>query len=492
MAKMPGIWRTRPKISEAELAEIAAERHRTEERLAAIFGLPFVSTEPDDLSDEMPADQGPLSVDTAEPEPAPEPEAPVARVERLRPGIMVAGTRDLVGVMDVVDDAPLSIAPDVPEAVVSTMTPPTMTPAPTTPAPAQVAASEPTNVRKPRPVGATAAPKTAKPAAPKAATVTKTAASAPKAAPVTKTAATAESSAAKAAPAKPAAGKPATPKAATPKAATARPAKSAKTKTGRAKAAPVPVASAASCPYCAVLLEPEPASSRRCAQCRQRIIVKRVDGRKVFLAEAVIPVFEAERRRVADGSRFAREAHRWLRLAVVAGAPPERVEQRALAAQARPSEDAVAASRALYLATVEHAYQDARRAHRWDEASRVRRDQAMALYRAAGVSEPPSEAILKLHREAVAAELRGIAEMVRDAELAAATCCDTCREDDHRIVRISAELRAPSLPHAGCPKGLCACHWDLPMSHRATVQRYARRRANADSRGARAKASPSA
>ena len=122
----------------------------------------------------------------------------------------------------------------------------------------------------------------------------------------------------------------------------------------------------------------------------------------------------------------------------------------------------------------------------------MRRDQAMALYRAAGVSEPPSEAILKLHREAVAAELRGIAEMVRDAELAAATCCDTCREDDHRIVRISAELRAPSLPHATCPKGLCACHWDLPMSHRATVQRYARRRANADARGARAKASPSA
>jgi len=473
MAKMPGIWRTRPKITEAELAEIAADRHRTEERLAAIFGLPFVSSEPDDLSDEMPDDDGLLSVNTAESEPAPEPEAPVAAAERPRPGIMVAGTRDLVGVMAVVDEAPPSIAPDVPEAVA-----PTMTPAPTTPAPTQVAASATPNVREPRPVGGTAAPKAAKSPKPKAATVTKTAAT-PKAAPVTKTPATAKAAPVKAA----------TPKAAPAKTATA---KSARTKAARAKAAPVPVASAASCPYCAVLLEPEPASSRRCAQCRQRIIVKRVDGRKVFLAEAVIPVFEAERRRIADGSRFAREAHRWLRLAVVAGAPPERVEQRALAAQARPSEDAVAASRALYLATVEHAYQDARRAHRWDEASRVRRDQAMALYRAAGVSEPPSEAILKLHREAVAAELRGIAEMVRDAELAAATCCDTCREDDHRIVRISAELRAPSLPHAGCPKGLCACHWDLPMSHRATVQRYARRRANADSRGARAKASPSA
>ena len=486
MAKMPGIWRTRPKISEEELEEIAAARHRTEERLAAIFGLPFVSSEPDDLSDDLADetldDQGPLAVDTAEPEPAPEPEAPVAAAERHRPGIIVAGSRDLVAVMAVVDEAPLPIAPDVPEAVAPAMTPEPTTPAP--PAPTQVAASVPTSVRQPRPAGAAATPKTAKTATPKAARVTKTAA-------------TAEITAAKAAPAKPAAakpaaGKPATGKAATPKAATAKPARPARTKAGRSTAAPVPVASAASCPYCAVLLEPEPSSSRRCAQCRQRIIVKRVDGRKVFLAEAVIPVFEAERRRIADGSRFAREAHRWLRLAVVAGAPPERAEQRALAAQARPSEDAVAASRALYLATVEHAYQDARRARRWDEASRVRRDQAMALYRAAGVSAPPSEAILKLHREAVAAELRGIAEMVREAELAAATCCDACHDDDHRIVRISAELRAPSLPHAACPKGLCACHWDLPMSHRATVQRYARRRANADSRGVRAKTSPSA
>ena len=68
---------------------------------------------------------------------------------------------------------------------------------------------------------------------------------------------------------------------------------------------------------------------------------------------------------------------------------------------------------------------------------------------------------MALYREGVAAELRGIAEISRDAELVAASCCDACRADHHRIFRISTELRQPRLPHADCPRGLCRCHWDL-------------------------------
>ncbi len=244
------------------------------------------------------------------------------------------------------------------------------------------------------------------------------------------------------------------------------------------------------CPSCAIPLEPAPTSSRRCAQCRQRIIVKRVDGRTVLLAEAVLPVFEAERRRVANASRLARECQRWLRLAALAGAPAERVEARALAAVARPSDEAVAASRLLYLRAVEGAYQDARREHRWDDASRIRRDHALVMHRVAGSPVPPSEEVLRLHREAMAATLRGIAEFIRDAELVAGTCCDVCRADDRRIVRISAELRAPSLPHEACPKGLCGCRWDLPTRRRATVPRSASQGSSADPRRPRAKASP--
>jgi hypothetical protein len=88
----------------------------------------------------------------------------------------------------------------------------------------------------------------------------------------------------------------------------------------------------------------------------------------------------------------------------------------------------------------------------------------------------PQADVVALYREGVAAVLRGVAEIARDAELVSARCCDACRADDGIIVRISAELRAPRLPHADCPKGLCRCDWDLPARHRQTLRRYLRRK----------------
>jgi hypothetical protein len=496
MAKMPGIWRGKSKPSEAELA---ADRLRTEERLAAIFGMRFESTTTDDGSDdvaapldlavariepELEAEPGPDLGPELEPEWEPEPElGPDAGVEPEEdPGddpdaalvdddlpLASAGTgRDLVAVMVESEEEPVAIAPLLLASG----------PAPAMPDTRSAANPAPTTVAKPdraaTPAAAAKSVRVGKPAAKLAAKPTAKTAATPAAAAKT---ARVEKPAAKAKVAKTAA----TPAAAAKSARVGKPAAKA-TVASRSAAKSSAVAS---CPWCAVLLEPEPTSSRRCVQCRQRIIVKRIDGRAVFLAEAVLSVFEAERRRTANATRLAREAHRWLRLAAVAGAPSERVEARALAAQARPSEEAVVASRALYLATVERAYQDARRGRRWDEASRVRRDHAIVIHRAAGSPLPPSEAVLTLYHEAIAAQLRGIAEMVRDAELAAASCCDACRADDHRVARISAELRAPSLPHPACPKGLCSCRWALPTRHQATVQRYARRRSAAEARGQR-------
>ena len=79
--------------------------------------------------------------------------------------------------------------------------------------------------------------------------------------------------------------------------------------------------STAFCPYCALPLQSAPVSSQRCARCRQRFIVKRVDGRAIYLTEAAVPVFVAERRRVAASARLTRERDRWLRLAAAAGSP---------------------------------------------------------------------------------------------------------------------------------------------------------------------------
>ena len=243
------------------------------------------------------------------------------------------------------------------------------------------------------------------------------------------------------------------------------------------------------CPYCALVLEPAPASSQRCSRCRQRIIVKRIEGRAVFLTEAAVPVFEAERRRVAASGRLTRERERWLRLAAAAGAP---AKDHARIASARLTEDVVVAARTLYLTTVDRAFRLAKREHDWEMASRLRREKATVLYRVAGSPLPPPAEFVEVFREGVAAELRGLAEISRDAELISASCCDVCRADDRLISRISQELRVPRLPHEGCPKGLCRCHWDLAERKRTTMRRYLRRRPRTESGPAPSDVGPSA
>ena len=192
--------------------------------------------------------------------------------------------------------------------------------------------------------------------------------------------------------------------------------------------------SPAFCPYCALLLQPAPASSRRCVRCRQRIIVKHIEGRAVYLTEAAVPVFVAERRRIAASGRLTRERERWLRLAAAAGAP---VQSQARLAAARLSEEVVGAARTLYLTTVDRAFRAAKRDHDWEAASRIRREKATVLYRVAGSPLPPPPDLVAMFREGVVAELRGVAEISRDAELVSASCCDVCRADDRLISRIS-------------------------------------------------------
>ncbi len=239
------------------------------------------------------------------------------------------------------------------------------------------------------------------------------------------------------------------------------------------------VVSAAHCPYCGVLLDPPPASSRKCDECQQRIIVKRIDSRAVYLAGAALPVFAAERRRLANSARLTRERNRWLDLAAAAGAPSRGVAQ---LRSARASDANVAAARALYVLAVERTFRMAKRDKEWDAAARLRRDEAIAIYRAEGSRRPPSAEVVRLYQDGVAAELRGIAEISRDAQLLAASCCEACRADDELVTRIAAELRQPRLPHAGCPRGLCRCHWDLAARDRTTIRRYLRRRSPSESR----------
>ena len=235
---------------------------------------------------------------------------------------------------------------------------------------------------------------------------------------------------------------------------------------------PAPVTRVA-CPSCGVALDPPPEHTRLCPRCRRRIVVRHSEGRAIYLTEATVEVFESERQREIDEQTWTRERRRWLLLAQLAGAPADR---RRRVAAAPLTAAAIESSRTLYLVAAERAVRAARRDKHWDEVAQIRRRQAAALFMEAGGNPPPVDEIVALHREGVAATLRALAAVSREAELVGASCCRACRADDERIFRIADELRTPRLPHAGCPRGLCTCDWWPVVRNPASKRR--RRRAS--------------
>ena len=235
---------------------------------------------------------------------------------------------------------------------------------------------------------------------------------------------------------------------------------------------PAPVPEIA-CPNCGAILCPPPSHTRLCPRCRHRIVVRRLRGRVVYLAEAAVATFKAERDRETLERSRAVQRDRWLELARRVGANEERC--RALAG-AQPTSAVVAASRALYVSGADQAVRAARREKRWAEVAQVRRQQAGALFAEAGGIPPPGDAVVELFREGVTATLRAQAFVSGEAELIGGTCCATCRADNGRVFRVADELRTPRLPHSGCPRGLCACDW-WPALRTPPPRRTGRRRA---------------
>jgi hypothetical protein len=219
--------------------------------------------------------------------------------------------------------------------------------------------------------------------------------------------------------------------------------------------APAPVIPVA-CPNCGIPLDSPPTHTRRCPRCRRQIVVRHSEGRAIYLTEAAVEVFESERQREIDGQTWTRQRRRWLQLAGLVGVPADR---RARVAAAPLTAAAVTSARNLYMVAAERAVRTARRDKRWDEVALVRRRQAAVLFEDAGGKPPPADEIVALHREGVAATLRALTVISREAELVGAACCSACRADSERIFRIADELRTPRLPHAGCPRGLCDCDW---------------------------------
>ena len=167
-------------------------------------------------------------------------------------------------------------------------------------------------------------------------------------------------------------------------------------------------------------------------------------------------VFDAERRRMTHAGRWTRERSRWLKVAATVGAPTERI---ARLASAPISAEVVSAAEALYTTTVERSFRAARRiiAGRTPRASAASRRKSCSGSPARRSRRPTTSSGCTV--KARPPQLRGIEETTRQAELVSAGCCDACRADGGQTFKISLERRAPRLPHAGCPKGLCRCDW---------------------------------
>ena len=248
---------------------------------------------------------------------------------------------------------------------------------------------------------------------------------------------------------------------------------------GRAAATAVPAAGRASgepmasCPYCATVLQPAPETDDHCPRCRQPMIVRYVGTRRAILAAAVLPFFEAER---LNEERRARERDRWLELARESGTDDDQLPN--LAGESISEADVVVA-RAAYLSSVDGAFRLAQDDRRWDVAARIRYEQVAVLSRMADAPGAPSDELIGLHREGMAADLQAIGEVARDAEVRGESCCDACRVDDRRVVRVAEELASPTLPHAGCPEGLCRCRWFLTARDQELLAALLRRQMGA-------------
>lgn len=234
-----------------------------------------------------------------------------------------------------------------------------------------------------------------------------------------------------------------------------------------------PVVATAYCPSCAFLLHPAPSEDRPCPRCDRPIVVRVLaDGRLVYLTEAAIEVFEAERIREANERRWTEQQAAWLGLAGTVGVPMTRIDR---LGRTGPSEAAVDAARDLYLTASEAAAEKVQSHGEWDVAAALRRSQANDLQRIGGAPMPPEPAAVELYRKAALTELRGIGAITRSAALLSARCCDECRADGGAVVRISTEVRRTRLPHPTCPEVLCGCRWDLAPADVQAVVRYLER-----------------
>jgi len=204
--------------------------------------------------------------------------------------------------------------------------------------------------------------------------------------------------------------------------------------------------SPAACPYCGIVLDTPPTSSRKCPACGDKIVVRtrRSDGAKLYLTAADAKAFDAERK--ADAFR-----NKAIRAAANIGLDKtafERMQGELLAKSPGYGPGDVFWALANRLSAKQMRGGD------WQGLSMTYFHQALWLYETGRPYEQ-----LKVEAEKARAQdyaLRGI----RQLEIMGG-CCDNCGRFQSRIYPIEQALREWPVPVEECTNGWCVCTWLL-------------------------------
>jgi hypothetical protein len=191
------------------------------------------------------------------------------------------------------------------------------------------------------------------------------------------------------------------------------------------------------CPYCAHELDPLPKARKRCPGCRQPIYARMgPDGITYLLQVADLPILD-------QAWAEHHEARKYRAKVAALGVDFDAHEVEMLRREARYS------ARDVWWSAVDDYIQAALARRDWLAAQAGYFDHARDL---ADHGEPWADAA----RAGFRMELQHLLGVVDSIDIFACRC-SVCQLDAGRRLSLAAELAAPTLPHADCEEGWCAC-----------------------------------
>jgi len=224
-----------------------------------------------------------------------------------------------------------------------------------------------------------------------------------------------------------------------------------------ASAGPVPSA----CPHCGVVFDPPPKASRRCPECREKLVIRTDPITRVKLVLSPDGAEDFDRQKEASATK--RRIMKRISSLRLSGEDYE-----AAAADLREQfnvAEPLPGDVFWRLASNLHMVQE--RSGEWSDAARTFSEMAKYL-RDEGRDpticlEQKFINVLRDHAEATAPGSASIA--IPFVDIAAHSGCEVCGADDGRRLSIADAQEQMPLPHDNCPEGYCGCvYWTVRPS----------------------------